>query len=225
MKKNRIMRTGIIMLALTLMTSCFVGGTFAKYVTNAEGSDSARVAKWGVEATVTGSAFSDKYNVAEKGDREFDMSVSSDVKVLAPGTSGEFTGVAISGTPETAVGVTKKADVELTGWLVDGAFYCPVVITVNGSAINGLNYSSADEFEAAVKSAVEAFNGEYAPGTDLSAVDGLDGAYSWEWAFDGTTGSVSSQSDEKDTALGNLEAAGTANTIKLSAAVSVTQID
>ncbi len=225
MKKNRIMRVSIIMLALTLMTSCFVGGTFAKYVTNAEGSDSARVAKWGVEATVTGSAFADEYDVAEKGDREFDMSVSSDVKVLAPGTSGEFTGVAISGTPETAVNVTKKADIELTGWFVDDAFYCPVVVTVNGSAINGLNYSSADEFEAAVKAAVESFNGEYAPGTDLSTIDGLDGAYSWAWAFDGTTGSVSSQNDEKDTALGNLEAAGTTNTIKLSATVTVTQID
>lgn len=225
MKKNRIMRAGIVMLALTLMTSCFVGGTFAKYVTSAQGSDNARVAKWGVEATVTGSAFADEYNVAEKGDRAFDVSVSSDVKVLAPGTSGNFTGVSLKGTPETAVNITKKANVELSGWMVDGAFYCPVVITINGSAINGLNYSSADEFEAAVKDAVEAFNGEYAPGTDLSAIDSLDGAYSWEWAFEGTTGSVSSQSDEKDTALGNLEAKGTSNTITLGATVTVTQID
>ena len=32
MKKNRTMRVAALLLALTLMTSCFVGGTFAKYM-------------------------------------------------------------------------------------------------------------------------------------------------------------------------------------------------
>ena len=53
MKKNsKLMRASFVLLVLTLITSCFVGGTFAKYVSEGEGTDSARVAKWGVEVTV-----------------------------------------------------------------------------------------------------------------------------------------------------------------------------
>ena len=47
MKKTKFMRAALLLLVLTLITSCFVGGTFAKYTTSANGSDSARVAKWG----------------------------------------------------------------------------------------------------------------------------------------------------------------------------------
>lgn len=44
MRKNKAMRTAALLLVLVLMTSCFVGGTFAKYTTTASGSESARVA-------------------------------------------------------------------------------------------------------------------------------------------------------------------------------------
>ena len=47
MKKNRIMRVFSVLLALTLISTCAISGTFAKYVTRAEGEDAARVAKWG----------------------------------------------------------------------------------------------------------------------------------------------------------------------------------
>ena len=47
-KKNWTLRAAVLMLALVLITSCFVGGTFAKYVTSGSGTDSARVAKFGV---------------------------------------------------------------------------------------------------------------------------------------------------------------------------------
>ena len=43
-KKNWTLRAAVLMLALVLITSCFVGGTFAKYVTSGSGTDSARVA-------------------------------------------------------------------------------------------------------------------------------------------------------------------------------------
>lgn len=39
------MRAAVLMLALVLITSCFVGGTFAKYVTSGTGGDNAKVAK------------------------------------------------------------------------------------------------------------------------------------------------------------------------------------
>ena len=51
LKKNWTLRAAVLMLALVLITSCFVGGTFAKYVTSDNAADLARVAKWGVSIT------------------------------------------------------------------------------------------------------------------------------------------------------------------------------
>lgn len=51
MKKNKTMRLAVLLLVLTLVTSCFVGGTFAKYVSTASASAEARVAYWGFNST------------------------------------------------------------------------------------------------------------------------------------------------------------------------------
>ena len=49
MRKNRMMRLASLMLVLVLLTSSVVSGTFAKYVTEVKGEDTARVARWGFE--------------------------------------------------------------------------------------------------------------------------------------------------------------------------------
>ena len=61
MKKNKMMRIASVLLVAVLISTCAISGTFAKYVTRAEGTDTARVAKWGILLTVEGSAFADKY--------------------------------------------------------------------------------------------------------------------------------------------------------------------
>ena len=48
MKKTKVMRLLSLLLVMTLISTCAISGTFAKYVTRAEGEDQARVAKWGV---------------------------------------------------------------------------------------------------------------------------------------------------------------------------------
>ena len=101
MRKNRTMRVAALLLALTLITSCFVGGTFAKYTTSGSATDTARVAKWGIEMTVTGDgAFAEEYDGTVK------TSVASE-NLVAPGTKNE-TGMSfsISGTPEVAFKLT-----------------------------------------------------------------------------------------------------------------------
>lgn len=101
MRKNRTMRVAALLLALTLITSCFVGGTFAKYTTSGSATDTARVAKWGIEMTVTGDgAFAEEYDGTVK------TSVASE-NLVAPGTKNE-TGMSfsISGTPEVAFRLT-----------------------------------------------------------------------------------------------------------------------
>lgn len=115
MKKNRIMRVFSVLLALTLISTCAISVTFAKYVTKAEGQDQARVAKWGVVVTVEGNAFADKYAATDEAYLEDggEYSVVSSVEgeqVVAPGTSAEEADMAlvatVKGTPEVAARYT-----------------------------------------------------------------------------------------------------------------------
>lgn len=95
MKKNAMMRIASVLLVAVLLTTCSISGTFAKYVSEASGEASARVAYWGwgADSTLTiDGLFAETY-----GERGFavpqdnhDVSVrSADGNVLAPGTRGE----------------------------------------------------------------------------------------------------------------------------------------
>lgn len=50
-KKRILTRVLIVIAALTLLSCCFLGSTFARYVTNADGSASVGVAKWDIDVT------------------------------------------------------------------------------------------------------------------------------------------------------------------------------
>ena len=240
-KKNWTMRAAVLMLALVLITSCFVGGTFAKYVTSGEAGDNARVAKWGVNITAhgTGDIFAKEYDAIAGQDNT--VIAGGEYKVIAPGTKKEnATLVTLSGQPEVAVNVTYSAEhFSLTGnWASDdtGTFYCPLIIKVTGKVgdtvktetIECAKKASADEVKAAVKAAVAACSATYGPNTDLStaAVEGEGLKISWEWPFEGTADS--GQTDEKDTYLGN-QAATAAGldipAIHIPVTATVTQID
>lgn len=114
MKKNKMMRIASILLVVTLLSTCVISGTFAKYVTKAEGEDQARVAKWGVLVSVEGGAFADKYAATdeaylEDGGEYAVVSANGD-KVVAPGTSAKEADMAlvatVKGTPEVAARYT-----------------------------------------------------------------------------------------------------------------------
>lgn len=111
MKKNKMLRIASILLVVTLLSTCVISGTFAKYVTKASGTDKARVAKWGVLVSVEGDTFADKYEaidpdyVADGG--EFAVVANNGDKVVAPGTSSEEVNTTpltatINGEPEVA---------------------------------------------------------------------------------------------------------------------------
>lgn len=214
-------RFAIIMVALMLVTCIFVGGTYAKYVTSGDGSDTARVAQFGVNVETTGEAFATSY---EKHDNSFTLSANSVVsneKVIAPGTDGTFAGFTITGTPEVAVRVTfEDCQFNLTGWEdADGNYYCPLEITVGATTLVGLDYSSIAEFKAAVENAINAYTHDYEAGTDLAAATSTDNpVISWSWAFEGND-------DVNDTYLGDQAAAGNPSTVELVLNCKVTQID
>ena len=153
MKKNWTMRVALLMLALTLITSCFVSGTYAKYVTSGTAYDTARVAKFGVQVTATGSAFGEHYfDVNQAAPNNISAtyaagtnSVLSDgtgtvTKLVAPGTHDDICIITLTGTPEVDVRVSVESTITLTNWTIDHdkdttspeIEYCPIVFTVSG---------------------------------------------------------------------------------------------
>lgn len=218
MFKNKFLKLASVLVILCLITTCGVSSTFAKYTTGGTASDSARVAKWGVNVTVTGeNAFKTTYGTTVQS--------SGTHKVVAPGTNGNLGAVTITGTPEVAVNVTYDVSLTLTGWTDGANEYCPLVFTIGGETygLTGIKtssgvtpahtYGTIAQLISAVEGAIEGINNSYAAGTNLSGKGNISA--SWEWAFSGND-------DAKDTALGT---ALTPPTVEFSLTVSVTQID
>lgn len=228
MKKNKMMRFAALLLVAVILTTCAISGTFAKYVTSDYGSDSARVARWGVTITANGDTFADAYAKESAGNKKVayataDATVKAGTegtKVVAPGTKGDMVSMTLDGTPEVAVKVTYKAtQFKLTNWVVDNNDYCPLVFKVgeNSFKIGDSGINSVTELETAVKNAIESYSKEYYPGTALSGVTAESLNVSWEWPF-----STSDENDIKDTALGNAADPGT---VELTITTTATQID
>jgi len=235
-KKNWTLRAAVLMFALVLITSCFVGGTFAKYVTSGSGTDSARVAKFGVTVTASGDLFAKEYATDDQTVvGTIAKSVISTDKVVAPGTesNGDFVAATVTGTPEVAVRVSYKLDtatLQLENWKDgDGQFYCPLVFKVKtpdgNTVISGMEFQTAEAMKAALVNAVAAYTKDYAPGTDLSGKAAETLAISWEWPFETGTDADKPANNVKDTFLGDEAAAGRAATVSLTLATTVTQID
>ena len=84
MVQNKSMKTTALLLTGVLATSCFVGGTMARYITTTMSEDSARVAVWGINADgVDMDLFASEYDA--NGNRVA-KSWNGD-KIIAPGTS------------------------------------------------------------------------------------------------------------------------------------------
>ena len=221
MKKNAMLKIAAILMVAVLLTTCAISSTFAKYTTTDTETDSARVAKWGVtvDTTVEG-LFLETYDSG---------AVASTEAVVAPGTANgdvKATSV-ITGQPEVKVQVSNVVNFVITGWLVDGAFYCPLVVTVNGEPISGLDYDDADEFMAAVNeagTATKTFMPYETVLEDLEGEDEIDTEITWKWAFEDTSDNAK-QTNEKDTKLGDLAAKGNAPTVAITITTTVDQLD
>lgn len=164
MRKNKAMRAAGGMLIATLLSTSIVSGTYAKYVTEDSGSDTARVAKFGVVVTADGDLFSDTYKTTANtpgvsADNKADAASLSVVSaayasgngvdgtdhVVAPGTKNTdgltFT---VTGKPEVAVKVEFAiADGSSDIWLGAGTY--PNM--TNGDVFDD-EFVSADVFNA-----------------------------------------------------------------------------
>ena len=224
MKKNAMMKIAAILMVAVLLTTCAISSTFAKYTTTGvTGTDSARVAKWGVtvNATLLSNLFAARYD----NDTDDQSAISLDAQdIVAPGTT-KYVALtnAVSGQPEVAVEITTAAEVALDNWtLNDSKFYCPLVFKIGATEatateINGLDYTTGDDAEAklekAIKDEIEKSTAEYKAGTKLEDTTGADLYISWSWAFTGVD-------DAKDTDLADSGAS-----ISISVTQTVSQLD
>lgn len=219
MKQNKIFRLSAILLVLTLLSTCVISGTFAKYTTSATADDNARVAKWGVTVEATGdNAFATEYTTGS----DTNVKSSTTDNVIAPGTTGNLCSLTIGGTPEVAVEILANAELTLDNWKIGSAEYCPLefTVTVGGAPttykIDGAAIKTVSDLKAAVENAIETAIGatRVAPNTPLTRSVSV----TWAWDFDGND-------DVKDTALGKAAADGNAPTISILVSATVTQID
>lgn len=223
MKKNRTMRAAVLMLALTLITSCFVGSTFAKYTTGISGSDTARVAKFGVELEIDADLFDTEYVDGA-------VSVKSDDSnnVIAPGTSKTATIFTIAGAPEVDVQVliTLNADSALSmvklpqkngykDWTNQtgantfnvATDYYPVVWTLtfdNDTTDSNPAVTKATGNLQVIETYLASISKKYEVEADISAqFESICGTYtlSWDWAF-----YTDAATDKMDTYIANVMA-------------------
>lgn len=199
MKKNKMMRLASVLLVLTLLSTSVISGTFAKYVTSADGSDSARVAKWGVTVDISGSLFGEDYAAYEEdankvetdGSNKIIASTSQSVhssandNIVAPGTkSDKGLTLSVSGQPEVASVLTYAQPTDAGGnaiqnetiWLAVGN-YGVLVETSNVTADNFADYYYVD-------------NGTYKKAT------AFDETYTGKWYTLRDTASVSGKTYE-----------------------------
>lgn len=245
MKKNMFLRVASVLLVLTLLSTCAISGTFAKYVAfDTASAGQARVAKWGVTIDViagtsddTDAAFSMAYKDKAVGENDASATVKSNAKVVAPGTNGTLGSITLGGTPEVALKLDATIEFELgDNWTAGGAYYCPLQVTVGGTTgttrttYYGNTYDSADLFEVAIENAIAEELGFSDPANDagvytkdittfpINLTDTV--SITWEWAFTDDT-AEHKQTDKNDSILGDAANA----TIDFKATVSATQLD
>lgn len=244
MKKNRMMRVASALLVAVLLTTCAISGTFAKYVTTADANDTARVAKWGVSVTATGSLFETQYandGAIEKDEAGNDIAYtvvsSGSDDVVAPGTAKE-NGLtfSITGAPEVAVNIDFKItgvkDVLLpagtyldytTGnnttdeFTLDDDYY-PIVYSLKKEGTEVASGTMED-----IEDYLDGIEGNYAANTNLTTTFG-NYTLSWAWEFDDDA------NNKADTFLGQLAAGvatatGASTTASATIEITVSQID
>lgn len=221
MKKNKAMRLASALLVLTLLTTCAISGTFAKYTTSTAGTDNARVAYWGFDqgATTNIDLFDGEYdNVKSSG------AVDGFANVIAPGTEKSTT---------FAFGYTNYKDNKITAPEVAYTFTVNPTITGSYAALDAnksfkwtlkkgdaaaTEYGTVADLLAAIKALSGDASGTktYNPGQLPADFTAADQVYTigWKWEFDGN--------DAGDTEMGNAE---TLDNVTFSITITATQVD
>ena len=116
-KKRILTRVLIVIAALTLLSCCFLGSTFARYVTSAGGSGTVGVAKWDVSVTAEASGRYTFSDLSPDKDGENSGSHSTGwVKVASLRNQGEVDAdVTITGSGDVTTTMVKLLESKKNG--------------------------------------------------------------------------------------------------------------
>ena len=213
LKTNKAMRLGSVMLVLALLTTCAISGTFAKYTTESSGSDTARVAKWGI-----GTSSISLDNLFSTTYQNVQSSTSKDV--IAPGTSGQasFKFMTDGTAPEVAYKLTVTADDSTCDTSISGN------TNIQWKLDNG-EWGTWSTLLTNIKKLSGSSTGTntYSAGTMPTDLSGEHTVY-WQWVYYTTD-----TQDGTDTTMGNNAAAATSEAsiddVTLNIKVNATQVD
>lgn len=194
-KKDRNILLIALLVLLVVTTGAFIG-TLARYVTSKTASDSAKVAKFGLNLPATLNLFSDSYsNVKADADGK---------KIIAPGTSGSYS-FNVGGTSEVAYKVSANVTATYSdAW--DG--YEPLEFS-----LDGLTWTDLAEFKTNLSAALASET--ISPNTAYSSNQTIH----WRWPFH-----VSTENDIKDTNVGMAAAEGAALNVTIRMEMTAAQV-
>lgn len=200
MKKNVMMRIASVLLIAVLISTCGISGTYAKYISSASNSATARVAKWAFNVGDSNIAQTNTFvfEPFKYADANVDVNGSNDSEyVIAPGTSGQFK---IELKNNSEVTATFSIDFAESRTASDNGNVIPMQYSLDGTAW----VDSIDELDMKMNTVSLAMNG----GETTVTIH-------WKWAFDGP--------DHIDTDLGQ-DYDGVPN-VTISAIVTAQQVD
>lgn len=170
MKKKAIGRLGVLALALTLISTCLMGGTLAKYTADVTGSGSATVAKWSFKANEQTTSFTD-INLANTAYTNVAK------EKIAPGTQGSFDIKIDASGSEVAVDYTIKLS-EFKNRPTNLKFYSDEACTEANEIKDFANYKGLD--------GTIAFN---------AADKAVTKTVYWKWDYETNSGDTSDTTD------------------------------
>ena len=225
------MRLASALLVITLLTTCIISGTFAKYISEKSATDTGTVAKWEfkvgdkdiTEEAFTFDLFEDKTS-GSYDEKDNDVVMNK----IAPGTSGSFK-LDLTNTSE----VTAAYKIEFTetngdsSGSPDASKHIPIQYCI-GEGTNGA-LKNTETWSDDISSL------NITSSTNLKFGDsGNTASYTihWRWAYqkgsedsDTNTSAHASQSDTNDTALGVAAQSSSAPQVTVTAKVTATQVD
>lgn len=197
MKDNKVVKFAILVLALVMIATILVAGTYAKYTSEATASDKVKVAKWSIKLgnqDITGSPTIQNIDlfgtILDTSTDAAETNVKSG-KLIAPGVYGQFT-LSVENASEVDATVNMQLQLSQTTipleFSTDKSTWSSTLPTVAQSTLT--------------------------PGTKTDDV-----TVYWRWAY-----STGEQGDTNDTALG-IAAQNNPEEVTVSVKVTATQVD
>lgn len=171
MRTNKTLRIASVLLIAVLMTTCIIGGTFAKYTSNLAVTAKQGIATWNVTLD------SNDLDTATEGiqinlaDTVLDTNgeAETDVKsgLIAPGTNGSF-----------KIGIKNASQVKANAVLTLTVPTLPTGMTLKNGATN---------LSAGVQTVTVALDMEQSAATEVE--------FTWEWVYDTETAGANDTND------------------------------